>query len=169
MCRSKCSWLSMSFVRQPTDTTGNVRVYHQDDCNSKPANGKFKFSVQGKFNLLESMRRQFGKLQCTFGCLQPRQSDGNWTRNRSYDLLVVEAKAIHETLALICMFQLFVSHNIWNFRGDCVHLSQCSNFPKLSPFVSSEIDIMNHEPFRWYTSLSTCWCTEEYSPEIDRQ
>ena len=99
-------------MRQPTDTTGNVRVYHQDDCNSKLAKGKFKISVQGKFNLLESMRRQFGKRQCTFGCLQPRQSDGNWTRNCTYDLLVVEAKVIHEPLALFYMFQLFVSHNI---------------------------------------------------------
>jgi hypothetical protein len=43
--------------RQPTDTTGNVRVYHQDDCNNKLAKGKFKISVQGKYNLFESMLR----------------------------------------------------------------------------------------------------------------
>jgi hypothetical protein len=60
---------NMSFVRQPTDSTGNISVKHQDDCNSKLASWKFKISVQGKFNLLEFMHRQFGKRQCTLGCL----------------------------------------------------------------------------------------------------
>ena len=128
------SWLRMSFVRQPTDTTGKVRVCRRDDFNSKLANGKFKISVQCKFNLLESMRRQFGKRQCTSGCPQPRQSDGNWTRNGTYNFLVsfvywtvhhliswinwTSLMSLYESFLLLNMFRMLLHSS--SGAGDCM-------------------------------------------------